>query len=421
MSTIKQLHARQILDSRGTPTVEVDCLLESGAFGRAAVPSGASTGSHEALELRDGDKKLYGGKSVLKAVENVNGPIFKALKGKTVSDQRTLDQMMIDLDGTENKSKLGANAILGVSMAACRARAAEEKLPLWKSLQTQYGIDGGKNVLLPVPLMNVINGGKHADSGLSFQECMIVPTGMSTFSDALRAGAEVFMQLKKLLSAAGHITSVGDEGGFAPHVKDSHEAFDFLLKAIEAAGYTGKVKLAIDAAASEFYKDGRYAIDGKSLSSTELTAYYVDLCKKYPIVSIEDSHQEDDWEGFAGMMREEKVQIVGDDLFVTNVKRIEQGIAHKAANSVLIKLNQIGTVSETVEAIRLAQNTGWTAIASHRSGETEDTFISHLAVGLRTGQIKTGSLSRTDRVCKYNELLRIEVEAGKAAAYVNPF
>lgn len=421
MSTIKQLHARQILDSRGTPTVEVDCLLESGAFGRAAVPSGASTGSHEALELRDGDKKLYGGKSVLKAVENVNGPIFKALKGKTVSDQRTLDQMMIDLDGTENKSKLGANAILGVSMAACRARAVEEKLPLWKSLQTQYGIDGGKNVLLPVPLMNVINGGKHADSGLSFQECMIVPTGMSTFSDALRAGAEVFMQLKKLLSAAGHITSVGDEGGFAPHVKDSHEAFDFLLKAIEAAGYTGKVKLAIDAAASEFYKDGRYAIDGKSLSSTELTAYYVDLCKKYPIVSIEDSHQEDDWEGFAGMMREEKVQIVGDDLFVTNVKRIEQGIAHKAANSVLIKLNQIGTVSETVEAIRLAQNTGWTAISSHRSGETEDTFISHLAVGLRTGQIKTGSLSRTDRVCKYNELLRIEEEAGKAAAYVNPF
>lgn len=421
MSTIKQLHARQILDSRGTPTVEVDCLLESGAFGRAAVPSGASTGSHEALELRDGDKKLYGGKSVLKAVENVNGPIFKALKGKTVSDQRTLDQMMIDLDGTENKSKLGANAILGVSMAACRARAAEEKLPLWKSLQTQYGIDGGKNVLLPVPLMNVINGGKHADSGLSFQECMIVPTGMSTFSDALRAGAEVFIQLKKLLSAAGHITSVGDEGGFAPHVKDSHEAFDFLLKAIEAAGYTGKVKLAIDAAASEFYKDGRYAIDGKSLSSTELTAYYVDLCKKYPIVSIEDSHQEDDWEGFAGMMREEKVQIVGDDLFVTNVKRIEQGIAHKAANSVLIKLNQIGTVSETVEAIRLAQNTGWTAISSHRSGETEDTFISHLAVGLRTGQIKTGSLSRTDRVCKYNELLRIEEEAGKAAAYVNPF
>jgi enolase len=421
MTTIKSLHARQILDSRGFPTVEVDCMLADGSFGRAAVPSGASTGSHEALELRDGEKKLYGGKSVLKAVANVNDVIAKKLSGMAVADQRTLDQTMIDLDGTPNKSKLGANAILGVSMAVCRARAASEKKSLWQSLADQYEVKLPAKLKLPVPLMNVINGGKHADSGLSFQECMIVPVGFPTFSDALRAGSEVFQALKKLLSAAGHITSVGDEGGFAPHVKDSAEAFDFLMKAIAAAGYEGKMKLAIDAAASEFYADGVYTIDGKKLKSAELTAYYVDLAKKFPIVSIEDSHQEDDWEGFAGLKKGSKLQLVGDDLFVTNTARIQQGIEKKAASSVLIKLNQIGTVSETVDAIQMAQKEGWTAVASHRSGETEDTFISHLAVALQTGQIKTGSLSRTDRVCKYNELLRIEEELGTKAAYVSPF
>ncbi len=422
MTTITSLHARQILDSRGTPTVEVDCALSDGSFGRAAVPSGASTGSHEAIELRDGDKALYGGKSVLKAVANVNDILAKKLIGTSVSDQRTLDQAMIDLDGTKNKSALGANAILGVSMAAARARAVSEKKPLYVSLADQFELPLGKQVLLPVPLMNVINGGKHADSGLAFQECMIVPVGMTTFSDALRAGAEVFMALKKLLSAAGHITSVGDEGGFAPHVKDSGEAFDFLLKAIASAGYEGKVKLAIDAAASEFYADGIYSIDGKKLKSAELTAYYVEMATKYPIVSIEDSHHEDDWEGFASLRKAEpKLQLVGDDLFVTNTERIATGIEKNSANSVLIKLNQIGTVSETVDAIRMAQTAGWTAVASHRSGETEDTFISHLAVALQTGQIKTGSLSRTDRVCKYNELLRIEEELGGRAAYVSPF
>ncbi len=421
MSTIRSLHARQILDSRGFPTVEVDCVLSDGSFGRAAVPSGASTGSHEALELRDGDKKLYGGKSVLKAVANVNGPIAKALIGKAASDQRTLDQAMIDLDGTPNKSALGANAILGVSMAVCRARAASEKKSLWQSLADQYEVKLPAKLKLPVPLMNVINGGKHADSGLSFQECMIVPTDFPSFSEALRAGSEVFHALKKLLSVAGHITAVGDEGGFAPRVKDSHEAFDFLMKAVEAAGYKGKVQLAIDAAASEFYVDGRYQLDGKTMDSAALTAYYADLCAKYPIVSIEDSHQEDDWSGFAGLKTAAKVQLVGDDLFVTNVRRIEKGIREDAASSVLIKLNQIGSVSETVDAILMAQKAGWTAVASHRSGETEDTFISHLAVALQTGQIKTGSLSRTDRVCKYNELLRIEEELGPKAAYVSPF
>ncbi len=420
MPTITKLHARQILDSRGTPTVEVDCTLSDGSFGRAAVPSGASTGSHEALELRDGDKNLFGGKSVLKAVANVNGPIIQALAGKDVADHRAIDRLMLELDGTENKSKLGANAILGVSMAVCRARAVSEKKSLWQSLSDQFGGSADKGAL-PVPLMNVINGGKHADSGLSFQECMIVPTGFTSFTDALRAGTEVFMALKKLLSAAGHITAVGDEGGFAPRVKDSAEAFDFLMKAIGAAGYEGKVKLAIDAAASEFYKDGKYEIDGKVLTSQELTAYYAEMCKKYPIVSIEDSHQEDDWAGFAGLKSAASVQIVGDDLFVTNVKRIEKGIAENAASSVLIKLNQIGTVSETVDAIQMAQKAGWTAVTSHRSGETEDTFISHLAVALATGQIKTGSLSRTDRVCKYNELLRIEEELGSKASYASPF
>jgi enolase len=421
MSNIQHLHARQILDSRGNPTVEVDCVLDDGSFGRAAVPSGASTGSHEALELRDGDKKVYGGKSVGKAVAAVNGPIVKALKGKAAADQRTIDQALIDLDGTSNKEKLGANAILGVSMAVSRARALQEGKPLWASLADQY--DAPKPGLLPVPLMNVINGGAHADSGLSFQECMIVPTGFPTFSEALRAGAEIFHALKGILAKAGHVTAVGDEGGFAPHIKSSDEAFSVLKQAIGAAGYTGKVQLAIDAAASEFYKDGMYTIDGQKLRSAELVAFYEKLCKGHPIVSIEDSHFEDDWSGFTAMQKQlgKSVQLVGDDLYVTNTERLKKGITEKAGNAILIKLNQIGTVSETVDAIQMAKKAGWRAVVSHRSGETEDTFIAHLAVGLSTGQIKTGSLCRTDRVCKYNELLRIEEELGSAARYESPF
>lgn len=421
MPTVTSLRARQILDSRGNPTVEVDCSLSDGSFGRAAVPSGASTGTHEALELRDGDKKNYLGKSVLKAVANVNGPIAQALNGKDVSDQRAIDAIMIDLDGTPNKSKLGANAILGASMAVTRARAVSEKLPLYASLAKQFGNANASK--LPTPLMNVINGGAHADSGLSFQECMIVPVDFENFTDALRAGAEVFHALKSILKEKGHVTAVGDEGGFAPHLTNSDDAFSTLTEAIEKAGYTGRVKFAIDAAASEFYKDGSYHIDGKTLNSEELVKYYEDLCAKYPIVSIEDSHSEDDWEGFQSMVQKmgDRVQIVGDDLLVTNVERIKKAIDAKAATSVLIKLNQIGSVSETVDAIQMAQQNGWTAIASHRSGETEDTFISHLAVGLGTGQIKTGSLSRTDRICKYNELLRIEEELGTSAEYAQPF
>lgn len=421
--TLSTLHARQILDSRGNPTVEVDCTLSDGSFGRSAVPSGASTGSHEALELRDGDKKVYAGKGVLKAVAHVNDTIATALQGMDIASQRAIDDRLLALDGTPNKSKLGANAILGVSMAICRARAASKKQSLFRSLAAQYGVDLGATVKLPVPLMNVINGGAHADSGLSFQECMIVPTGFATFSEALRAGAEVFHALKKILKDAGHVTAVGDEGGFAPHVKNSDEAFSVLMQAIAAAGYTGKVQLAIDAAASEFYRDGKYHIDGQVLSSLELVDFYAALCHKFPIVSIEDSHQEDDWAGFQALKAKigASVQLVGDDLFVTNVARIKDGIAKNAASSVLIKVNQIGSVSETVDAIQMAQAQGWTAISSHRSGETEDTFIAHLAVGLQTGQIKTGSLSRTDRVCKYNELLRIEEELGTKATYVSPF
>ncbi len=391
-------------------------MLNDGSCGRAAVPSGASTGSHEALELRDGGSE-YEGKAVMKAVSNVDGMILKTLKGMNASDHRTIDQTMIDLDGTPNKSKLGANAILGVSMAVCRARAASEKKSLFASLADQFEI---KNpVLLPVPMMNVINGGAHADSGLSFQECMIIPTDFSSFHDALRAGSEIFHALKKLLKKAGYTTAVGDEGGFAPHVKNASEAFQFLMDAIAAAGYTGKVKLAIDCAASEFYKDGMYHVDGQKLSSSALVSYYQELTTNYPIISIEDSHSEDDWDGFALMQKTlgSSIQLVGDDLFVTNTKRMEEGITKKAANAVLIKLNQIGTVSETVDAIQMAKKNGWNAVVSHRSGETEDTFIAHLAVGLATGQIKTGSLSRTDRVCKYNELLRIEEELGEKARY----
>lgn len=421
MSTIQTLTARQILDSRGNPTVEVDCVLDDGTFGRSAVPSGASTGTHEALELRDGNKDEYGGKSVHGAVKNVQAVLAPLLKGKSVSDQRTIDQLMIDADGTLNKSVLGANAILGVSMAVCRARAGIEHQPLWRSLAQQFDVKDPD--LLPVPLMNVINGGKHADSGLSFQECMIVPTDFDRFSDALRAGAEIFHTLKKILAKAGHVTAVGDEGGFAPHLQSSGEAFSLLEAAIADAGYLGKVHLGIDAAASEFFNKGLYSLDGDSLSSEQLATRYKEIVDQYKLVSIEDSHSEDDWGGFEKMMQllGDRVQLVGDDLLVTNVNRIESAISKKAANAVLIKLNQIGTVSETVDAIQIAQKNGWNSVVSHRSGETEDTFIAHLAVGLKTGQIKTGSLSRTDRVCKYNQLLRIEEQLGDKAQYARPF
>lgn len=427
MPTISSLHARQILDSRGMPTVEAECTFSDGSFASAAVPSGASTGSHEALELRDGDKKVYAGKSVLKAVSNVDGPIQNVLKGKDVSDQRTIDQIMIDLDGTPNKSKLGANAILGVSMAVARARAVSEKQSLWKSLATLTPSPspdgGGERFRMPVPLVNVLNGGAHADSGLSFQECMIVPVGFDSFSRALQAGAEIFQELKKILKDLGHVTAVGDEGGFAPHVKTSGDALELLVQAIAHAGYTGKVQLALDCAASEFYKDGVYTVDGKKMKSAELVDFYGTLLKKYPIVSIEDSHSEDDWDGFALMQKKygSKTQLVGDDLLVTNTVRIRKAIDQKAVNAVLIKLNQIGSVSETVDAIQMTKNAGWNAIVSHRSGETEDTFIADLAVGLQTRQIKTGSLSRTDRLCKYNQLLRIEEELGGRAVYESPF
>ncbi len=421
MPTISSLFARQILDSRGNPTLEAECILSDGSFGRAAVPSGASTGTHEALELRDGDKKNYQGKSVVKAVSNVNEPIATALKGMDVSDQRKIDAAMMQLDGTPNKSVFGANAILGVSMAIARSRAVSEKQSLWKSLASQFGTKDA--VHLPVPMMNVINGGAHADSGLSFQECMIVPLDFSSFREALRAGAEIFHTLKSLLKDAGYVTAVGDEGGFAPHVKDSREALTFLMQAIAKAGYTGKVKLALDCAASEYCKAGVYTVDGKQMNSSELVDFYGSLIAEFPIVSIEDSHSEDDWTGFAMMQATfgSTVQLVGDDLFVTNTERVKRGIAEKSANAVLIKLNQIGSLSETVDTIQMCQATGWNTIASHRSGETEDSFIADLAVGLRTGQIKTGSLSRTDRVCKYNQLLRIEEELGSKAVYESPF
>lgn len=421
MATVASVHARQILDSRGNPTVEAEVRLSDGAFGRAAVPSGASTGAHEALELRDGDKKSYLGKSVLKAVSNVSGPVAKALSGKDARDQRAIDRIMIELDGTENKSKLGANAILAVSMAVARARAVSEKQALWRSLAVQFGVKNPH--LLPVPLVNVMNGGAHADSGLSFQEFMIVPIQFPSYSEALRAVTETFHTLKKILKDLGHVIAVGDEGGFAPRLKSSTEAFEILLQAIEKAGYRDKIKLALDCAASEYFKDGKYMVDGKNMSSGELADYYGTLIEKYPIVSIEDSHAEDDWDGFREMQKRfgTKLQLVGDDLFVTDTERIQEGISKNAANAVLIKLNQIGTVSETIDAILLCKKAGWKAVVSHRSGETSDSFISDLAVGLETGQIKTGSLSRSDRIAKYNQLLRIEEELGNDAKYAKPF
>lgn len=421
MPVVRFLHARQILDSRGTPTVEVDCLLDDGSFGRAAVPSGVSAGVHEALELRDGDKKFFFGKSVLRAVGNVNTVIAKKLAGQSVADHRTIDQVILDLDGTPNKANLGANAILGVSMAVSRARAVSEKLPLWRSLAQQY--EFAASARMPVPLMVFVEGGAHSDAGLSFQEFMIVPDGFSTFSDALRAAAEVFHALKKLLHDARHVVSVGDEGAFAPHLKNAREVLTFLSQAIETAGYTGRIRFALDAAASEFHEEGKYTVDGATFASQELVAYYEKLSADFPILSIEDSHAEDDWQGFQAMMKTvgDRLQLVGDDLLVTNTARIREACEKKAANAVLIKVNQIGTVSETVDAITLTRSQGWNPIVSHRGGETDDTFIAHLAVGLGTGQIKTGGLSRAERTSKYNELLRIEEELGKKAVYRSPF
>jgi enolase len=416
---ISKIQAREILDSRGNPTVEVDIILKDKSFGRAAVPSGASTGSHEAVELRDGGPR-YAGKGVQKAVKNVNTVIAKALIGKEF-DQRSLDDALIALDGTSNKGKLGANAILGVSMAFSRAAAASSKKPLYAYFNK---IAKTKNtVQLPVPMMNILNGGKHAEKSTDFQEFMIMPVGMKSFSEALRAGAEIFHALKKILHDKGLATTVGDEGGFAPSLPSNEAAIEIILEAIKKAGYVaGKdIMLALDVAATELYKDGKYhlACENRALTSAEMVAFYVDWCTKYPIASIEDGLAEDDWAGYAELTQKlgKKVQIVGDDLFVTNIERLQRGINEKVGNSILIKLNQIGTVSETIDAINLAKKAGYTSIISHRSGETEDTTIADFVVGTGTGQIKTGSLSRTDRVAKYNQLLRLEEELGKKAVY----
>ena len=415
---IKNIIGREILDSRGNPTVEVDVILGSGAVGRAAVPSGASTGEHEAVELRDGDKKRYMGKGVLKAVSNVNGELNSTLKGKDASDQAALDRLMIELDGTENKSRLGANAILGISMAAAKAVANYKKVPLYKYL-------GGETAnTLPVPMMNILNGGAHADNNVDLQEFMIMPKGARNFSEALRMGSEIFHALKKILKGKGLSTAVGDEGGFAPDLKSNQEAIEVILQAIEQAGYkVGKdIFIALDPASSSFYENGKYMLRAEASpekSASDMVDFYVDWVSRYPICSIEDGLAEDDWDGWKQLTEKigKKVQIVGDDLFVTNVKRLKIGIDKKVGNSILIKVNQIGTLTETIEAIDLAKKNGYTAVVSHRSGETEDTTISHLVVAMGTGQIKTGSVCRTDRICKYNELLRIEEDLGKKAIY----
>lgn len=420
MPFIADVYAREVLDSRGNPTIEVEVYTESGAYGRAMVPSGASTGEHEAVELRDGDKKRYLGKGVLKAVENVNEVIAPEIIGLDVTQQAYIDQLMIDLDGTPNKAKLGANAILGVSMAVARAAADFSGLPLYLYL-------GGFNAKeLPVPMMNIINGGSHADNNVDFQEFMIMPVGFNSFSDALRCGAEVFHSLKKVLSGKGYNTAVGDEGGFAPNLKSNEEAVTVILEAIEAAGYKpgSQVKLAMDVASSEFYnkQTGKYVLageGGKELTSKELVAFYKDLVTKYPIVSIEDGLDENDWEGWKMMTDElgSLVQLVGDDFFVTNTERLSKGIEQGIANSILIKVNQIGTLTETFNAVEMAKRAGYTSVLSHRSGETEDSTIADIAVATNCGQIKTGSLSRTDRIAKYNQLLRIEDELGTTAVF----
>lgn len=420
-NNIKNVHAREILDSRGNPTVEVDVVLEGGVVGRAAVPSGASTGEHEAIELRDGDKGRYVGKGVKKAVTNVNDIIAPALKGRVVLDQLGIDRIMLELDGTPNKSKLGANAILGVSLAAARAASNLLNLPLYRYL-------GGANPhLLPVPMMNILNGGEHADNNLDIQECMIIPHGAPTFKEALRIGAEVFHTLKKVLAEQGKNTAVGDEGGFAPEVASNEEGLSVIIQAIEKAGYKPgeEVSLALDVASSEFYdKDSKtYVLSAEAQpkkSAEELIAFYDELCNKYPILSIEDGMDENDWEGWQKLTAKlgDKIQLVGDDLFVTNKERLCKGIDQGIGNSILIKLNQIGSLSETLEVIEIAKKAGYNNVISHRSGETEDSTIADLSVATNAGQIKTGSLCRTDRVCKYNQLLRIEEELGETAVYL---
>lgn len=414
MAIIKKVNAREVLDSRGNPTVEAEVVLDSGIIGRAIVPSGASTGEHEALELRDGDKKRYMGKGVLKAVNNIKELIAPKVAGKEPL-YRELDKIMLALDATENKSKLGANAILGVSMAAARAEALEEKKSLYKYL-------GGSSAnILPVPMMNILNGGLHADNNLDFQEFMIMPIGFSSFKEALRAATEVFHNLKAILKSKNLSTSVGDEGGFAPNLNTNEEALTLISEAITKAGYKpGKdIFMALDVASSSFYKDGSYMVEGGKKSAEDLVELYKKLVEKYPIVSIEDGLAEDDWDGWKKLTSAlgNKVQLVGDDLFVTNTKRLKQGIDKKVANSILIKVNQIGSLSETMDCIKLAGGNKYSAVISHRSGETEDTTIAHIAVATGVGQIKTGSLSRTDRVAKYNELLRIEEELGAKAVY----
>lgn len=417
MTAIIDIFGRQILDSRGNPTIEVDVTLESGAKGRAAVPSGASTGVHEAVELRDGDKSFYGGKSVLQAVENVNTEIFEALSGMDAEDQIHIDNMLCELDGTENKGRLGANAVLGVSLAVAKAMADELDLPLYRYL-------GGTHArTLPVPMMNILNGGAHADNPVDIQEFMIMPVGAPDFSEALRAGTEIFHALKKQLADAGLNTNVGDEGGFAPEVKSSGEALDFIMKSIEKAGYKPgeDILLALDAASTEFFRDGKYNMTGEDAvySADEMIRYYETLCDNYPVVSIEDGLAEDDWQGWQNLTRAlgDRVQLVGDDLFVTNPARLARGIDEKSANAILVKVNQIGTLSETLEAVQMAQKAGFGVVLSHRSGETEDATITDIAVAVNAGQIKTGSLSRSDRTAKYNQLLRIGESLGPQAVY----
>jgi enolase len=418
MSYIAEIFARQILDSRGNPTVEVDVITEDGAMGRAAVPSGASTGIHEAVELRDGDKKTYVGKGVTKAVQNVFDIIAPELEGYDVADQTGIDQLMIGLDGTPNKSKLGANAMLAVSMACAKAAAEESALPLFRYI-------GGTNAkTLPVPMMNILNGGAHADNKIDFQEFMVMPIGASSFGEGLRWGVEIFHTLKTVLKKKGYSTNVGDEGGFAPNIGSNEEAIDTVMEAINASGYKAgsEIFIAMDAANSELYKEGKYVFhksDGKSLSSDELVKFWENWARQYPIVSIEDGMAEDDWEGWKSLTQAigSKVQLVGDDLFVTNVTRLSQGIEKSIANGLLVKVNQIGTITETIDAVSMAQHAGYNTIMSHRSGETEDTTIADLAVALNCGQIKTGSASRTDRMAKYNQLIRIEELLGASAYY----
>ena len=416
MTAIEDITAREVLDSRGNPTVEVDVTLETGAFGRAAVPSGASTGAHEAHELRDGGAR-YGGKGVIQAVDGVNGEIFDELSGLDAEEQVSLDQIMIDLDGTENKSRLGANALLGVSLAVAKAAAEEAALPLFSYL-------GGVNArILPVPMMNVINGGSHADNALDFQEFMIMPVGAGSIAEAVRVGAEIFHALKAELTKGGFSTNVGDEGGFAPGFSSTDEGLATLMAAIASAGFKagGDVYIGLDAASTEFYKDGKYELagEGKSLDADGMIAYYADMVAKYPIISIEDGLAEDDWDGWKALTRElgGKVQLVGDDLYVTNTSRLIQGIESGAGNAILVKVNQIGTLTETLEAVETAQRAGFASVISHRSGETEDSTIADLAVATNSGQIKTGSLSRSDRLAKYNQLIRIEEQLGTAARY----